>query len=130
MFLYLVLSNLPLVLPSLWCHKFLPHVHKVLWYIYLTLNLKAYNKLRRATDIICHSLSKRRSIFNTFWWLKLSNVTGCFTACVGVHFPVVKLENEIQFRDLCQGLVAQLQIVPLYWSLFPSKHVRAWSVSM
>ena len=35
MFLYLVLSNLLLVLTSLWCHKFFPHAHAVLWYIYI-----------------------------------------------------------------------------------------------
>ena len=52
---------------------------------YKTLILKAYNKIRRATDIISHSLSERRSIFYTSWWSKLSNGTGCFTACIGVH---------------------------------------------
>ena len=30
----------------------------------------------------------------------------------------------------CQGLVAQLEIVPRFRSSFPSKHVRAGSVSM
>ena len=28
----------------------------------------------------------------------------------------------------CQGLVAQLQIVLLFWLSFPLKHVRVWSV--
>ena len=30
----------------------------------------------------------------------------------------------------CQGLVAQLQIVPPFRSSFPSKHDRTWTVSM
>ena len=102
-FLYLVLSNLLLVLTSLWCHKFFPHAHTVLWYIYIyicnsILTLKAYIKMRRAADIINHSSSERRSIFNTSLWSKLSNVTGCFTVCIDVHSPAVELENAIQFR--------------------------------
>ena len=74
-------------------------------YIYITHNLKAYNKMRRATDIISLSLSERKSTFNTSPQLKLSNVTGCFTACIGVHSPAAELENVIQFR---------LQYGPLY----------------
>ena len=46
-----------------------------------THTLKAYNKIR-ATNIISHSLPERRSIFDASHWLKLSNVTGCFTACI------------------------------------------------
>ena len=57
-------------------------------YIYIynkVLNSKAYNKRMTDTDIISHSSSERRSIFNASCWSKLSNVTGCFTACKGVH---------------------------------------------
>ena len=78
---------------------------------------KAYNKLWRAADIISHSLSERRSIFNASQWLKLSNVTGCFTAYVGVHCPATQLDKVIWFRlwsglfRECQKLMAQLEIV-------------------
>ena len=57
-------------------------------YIYIynkALNSKAYNKRMTDTDIISHSSSERRSIFNASCWSKLSNVTGCFTVCKGVH---------------------------------------------
>ena len=37
--------------------------------------------------------------------------------------------NLVLFRE-CQRLVALLQIVPLFRSSFPSKHVRTWIVSM
>ena len=58
MFLYLILLNLLLVLPSRWYHKFLLVAHKVLCNTYKALNLKAYNKVRRATNIISHSSSE------------------------------------------------------------------------
>ena len=101
MFLYLVFPSFLLVFPSYWCHKFLHHEHKGLCNINIyickkTLTLKAYNKIRRATDIISHSLSERRSTFNASKWSKLSNVTGCFTACIGVL--TVDLDNAIWFR--------------------------------
>ena len=64
---------------------------------YKTLTSKAYNKIRRATDIINRS-STERSILNAFRWSKLSNVTGCFTACIGAHFPAADLDNAIRFR--------------------------------
>ena len=62
------------------------------------LNLKAHSKIRRAADIITHCSSERRSIFNASRWLKLSNVTGCLTACIGAHSPAVELNNTIRFR--------------------------------
>ena len=80
---------------------FSPCTHGFMIHIYICnsiLTLKAYNKMRRAADIINHSSSERRSIFNTSVWSKLSNVTGCFTVCIGVHSPAVELENAIQFR--------------------------------
>ena len=58
----------------------------------------AYNKVKRATDIISHSSSERRSIFNASWWSKFSSVTGCFTSCKCAHSATVELENAIQFR--------------------------------
>ena len=99
------------------------------------LNLKAYNKIR-ATDIISHSSPKRRSICNASRWSNLSSVTGCFTTCISTHFPAIESDNAILFRFRsgllrgCHRLLAQLQIVPLFRSSFPEKHVRAWSVSM
>ena len=99
--------------------------HYLLMFIYsmrtrfydITITLKAYSKMRRATDIISHNLSDRRSIFNACWWLNISNITGCFTACISVHFPAVELITQsglyfclALFRG-CQGLVTQLQIV-------------------
>ena len=71
MFLYLVFPGLPLVLPSCWCHKFISHVHKVLCiiyvYIYTYIYWKAYNEIGRATNIMSHNSSARRSIFNASW---------------------------------------------------------------
>ena len=52
---------------------------------------------KKATDIISHSLSERRSISNVSWWSKLFNVTGCFTGCISAHYPAVKLDNTIWF---------------------------------
>ena len=63
-----------------------------------TLSLKAYNNIRRATDIISHSSSERRSIFNASQWSKPSNVSGCFIACIEAHSPGVELDNAIRFR--------------------------------
>ena len=51
--------------------------------------MKDYNKLRRAT--YRHSLFESRSIFNASWWLELSNVTGCFTACIDAHPHPMKI---------------------------------------
>ena len=59
-------------------------------------SLKAYTKIRRVTDIISHSSSKRTSIFNDSQSLKLSNIN-CFTTCMDVHYPTVELDNAIQF---------------------------------
>ena len=53
-------------------------------------------RIRRATDIICHSSSERTSIFDASQWLKLSNVTDCFTACTGAHSLAFELDNVIQ----------------------------------
>ena len=66
--------------------------------IYITLILKACNKMRRATDIISHSLSERRSIFNASRWSKPSNVTGCFTTYTGVHSPAAEVDNTVWLR--------------------------------
>ena len=63
--------------------------------MYITLHLKAYNKMKRATNIVSHSSSERRSIFNASRWSKLSIVTGCFT---GAHSPAVELDSMIRFR--------------------------------
>ena len=112
----------------------------IFWLEYLslaekTLTLKAYNKIERATDIINYSLSEKRSIFNASQLLKFSNVTGCFTACIGVHSPAVEwitwsgLDFDLALFRGCQGLVAQLQILQWFHSSFPSKHIRAWSVA-
>lgn len=68
------------------------------------LTLKAYNKIRRTTDIISHSSSDSGTIFNAFWWLKLSNLTGCFIACIRAHLSAVELDNTIKFR-LPSGLI-------------------------
>ena len=75
-------------LTRLWIHLCTP---KLIYYIKIktehhiyiwnkALNLKAYNKARRATNIISHSLSERKSIFNASLLWKLSNVTQHFTA--------------------------------------------------
>ena len=79
--------------------------HYLLMFIYsmrtrfydITITLKAYSKMRRATDIISHNLSDMRSIFNACWWLNISNITGCFTACISVNFPAVEFDNAIWF---------------------------------
>ena len=79
------------MLPSGCCYKCLPHAHEVLCNIYIykkTFTLKAYNKIRKATDIISHSSSEKRSIFNASRQSKLSNVTGSFTTCKDAHSPV------------------------------------------
>ena len=60
--------------------------------------LKAYNKIRSATDIISHNLSERRSTFNASRWSKISNITLCFTAYIGAHSPAVELDIAIRFR--------------------------------
>ena len=41
--------------------------------MYVYINLKAYKKIRKATD---------RSIYNVSWWLKLSNITGSLYWCI------------------------------------------------
>ena len=82
MFLYLVLPNLLLYL-------------KFFTFMYI---LKAYNKIRSATDIISHNLSERRSTFNASRWSKISNITLCFTAYIGAHSPAVELDIAIRFR--------------------------------
>ena len=94
MFLYLVLSNhLPLVLHSLWWHKFLAHAHKVLWH-----NQPQF------------FLSERRSIFNASQWSKLSNVSDYFTAYKSVHSPELiwvtqsSLDFILALFRGCQGL--------------------------
>ena len=48
----------------------------------MTITLKVYNKMRRATDIMSHISSERRSIFK---------------ACIGAHSPAVELDNAIRF---------------------------------
>ena len=30
--------------------------------------------------------------------LRCSKLTGCFTACMGMYFPVVELDNKIWFK--------------------------------
>ena len=54
--------------------------------------LKAYNNIRRATDMISHSSSERISNFNASRWWKISNVTSCFTA--HIFEPYSKLTNS------------------------------------
>ena len=67
-------------------------------YVYIkTLHLKAYNKVT-ATDINNFCSSERRNIFNASRWLKFSNVTGYFTACIGGQSPTVKLDNTKWIR--------------------------------
>ena len=72
----------------------------ILIYVYIkkTLTLKAYNKLRKATDIISQISSERRCIFNASQWSKLSNVTSCFTACKGAHSPAAEMDNRVRFN--------------------------------
>ena len=62
-----------------------------------------YVSIRRAADIINHSSSERRSIFNASHWSKLSTVTGFFTACLDAHSPAVELDNMIQSGLLQAG---------------------------
>ena len=76
MFFYLVLPNLPLPCT-------------------LTFTSKAYNRIRRTTDIISHSSSVD---VNASRLSNLSNVTGYFSACAGAHSPAVELDNAIRFR--------------------------------
>ena len=91
-----------------------------------TLTLMTCIKIRRATDIISHSLPERRSIFNA-----IGQSSPMF---ISVHSPAVEMDQAIWFR-LCSGPpkggVRDLwnYFLP-FQSLFPSKHIRAWSVSM
>ena len=81
------------------CVYFLiPFSHLKHYSCYKTLTLKVYNKRRRATDLISHSSSERRSIFNASQLSKLSNVTCCFRACIVAHSPALELDNTRWFR--------------------------------
>ena len=59
-----------------------------------------------------------------------------FLSLRSTHSAAVEFDNAIWFRiwsglfSGCQGLVEQLLIVPPFWPSFPSKHVKALSVSM
>ena len=59
-----------------------------------TLTLMTCIKIRRATDIISHSLPERRSIFNA-----IGQSSPMF---ISVHSPAVEMDQAIWFR-LCSG---------------------------
>ena len=70
-----------------------------------------YNKIRRATDIINHSSSERRSIFNASRCLKLPIVTVCFTACIGAHSRAIDLDNVIISQIIFQMIFKMIMVV-------------------
>ena len=108
-------------------------------YIYnKALNLKAYIKIRRAADTISHIIHilKEEAFLMLLGGqssptsLVVSQLAQMCTPRQLIWITWSGLDFGLALLRGCQRLAAQLQIVPPYWSLFLSKHIRAWSDSM
>ena len=122
---------------KIWGYIYIQYIYVYyIYYTYICIS-SLWRLTTNATDVISNCLSERRSIFNAL----VVEALQCFWLFHNLHrcsLPRVELDNVIWFSlcsDLalfrrCQLLVAWLQIVLPFWSLFPSKHMRAWSVSM
>ena len=68
---------------------------------------------------INHSSSERRIIF-VHQMLKFSPCFGCFITCMGAHFPIVELDNVIQFSTLSRlsGFLQHSSKYAYWFSIF------------